>query len=176
MDIWIMPIGGDRKPFPFLRTEFNEEFGKFSPVTDRQGRLWMAYVSDETGRSEVYLRPFTGVRSGAAMPVAAAFAAKVRVSMTGGAYPEWRKDGRELFYVANGQLVAVDVKVADSMEADAPHVLFDLPQGATRYYPHQSTRYAPFADGRRFLFIAPAGDVLAPKINVVLNWTAALTR
>jgi hypothetical protein len=62
------------------------------------------------------------------------------------------------------------------MEADAPHVLFDLPQAATRYYPHQSTRYAPFADGRRFLFIAPAGDVLAPKINVVLNWTAALTR
>lgn len=167
-DIWILALAGDRKPFPFLRTEFNEGFAKFSPITDRQGRPWIAYVSDEMGRPEVYLRPFSGVRSGASGAVAAELGAKERVSTAGGAFPEWRKDGRELFYVTDKQPLAVDVNVGVSMEAGPPHVLFDLPQG--------SLRYTPFADGRRFLFIAPAGDFPPAKINVVLNWAASLKR
>jgi hypothetical protein len=108
------------------------------------------------------------VRSGASVPVAAEFGAKERVSTTGGAFPEWRKDGRELFYIVNSQLFAVDVKVGASMEAGAPHALFDLPRA--------SVRYTPLADGRRFLVVAPAGDFSPAKINVVLNWTAALNR
>lgn len=57
VDIWIVPLEGDRKPFPFLKTEFNEHSGRLWPVPDSQGRLWMAYSSDETGQGEIYLRP-----------------------------------------------------------------------------------------------------------------------
>jgi Tol biopolymer transport system component len=100
MDIWVLPLEGDRKPFAFLKTEFNEGMGTLSPVLDSQARLWMAYDSNETGRAEIYLRPFLpGTPGGQA-------GAKVRVSTGGGFSPKWRRDGRELFYVADNELMA----------------------------------------------------------------------
>ncbi len=165
-DIWISPLDGDRKPFPFLRSEFNEGGGKLSPVPDSQGHLAMAYISNETGRSEVYVRPFLSDAPGApAGP-------RLRVSTGGSGPPQWRKDGRELFYPAiqNGKrvLMAVDVKLGSTPEIGSPHSLFELPSGGVNW--------VPLADGRRFLFIEPDGQPPTPRINVVLNWTAELAK
>jgi eukaryotic-like serine/threonine-protein kinase len=82
-DIWILPLFGDRKPFPFLQSEFEEALATFSP----DGRF-LAYVSNESGRNEVYVAPFPGAGG------------KWQVSTAGGAAPRWRGDGRELFYMA----------------------------------------------------------------------------
>jgi Tol biopolymer transport system component len=89
-DLWVLPLEGERKPFPFLKTEFNEDWAALSPVPDSRGHLWMAYQSDETGRDQIYLRPFLpGSPDGSAGP-------KVLVSIGGGSQPQWRRDGREL--------------------------------------------------------------------------------
>jgi eukaryotic-like serine/threonine-protein kinase len=160
-DIWVLPLEGDHKPFPFLKTEFSEIWGVLSPIPDSQGHLWMAYYSNETGRNEIYLRPFLpGTPGGPA-------GAKVRVSTGGGFGPKWRRDGRELFYAHANKLWAVDVKLGETPEIGTPQALFEV---------HLLQDYAPFADGRRFLFVEPAGEPPAPKINVVLNWTAELKR
>jgi Tol biopolymer transport system component len=159
-DIWVLPMVGDRKPIPFLKTGFNEANGKLSPVPDSQGYLWMAYQSDEAGSYEVYLRPFLPGAAGG--PAGAA----VRVSPAGGGRPYWRKDGKELFYFEHGKLMAVDVKLGSPPEIGVPHKLFDGPPGASAF--------AVFGDGQRFLFIEPAGEQPTPRINVVLNWAAGL--
>jgi Tol biopolymer transport system component len=166
-DIWVLPLEGDRKPFPFLQTEFQEAWGRLSPVLDGQGHLWIAYDSNETGRDEIYLRPFLpGTPNGPAGP-------KVRVSTGGGVYPQWRRDGRELFFyrdttMMNGSLMAVDIKLSVTPEIGTPQTLFEGNFGGSGY--------APFADGRHFLMVEPAGERPAPKINVVLNWMAELKR
>ena len=165
-DIWVAPLDGDRKPFPFVKTEFVELGGKLSPVPDSDGHLWMAYNSNETGQYEIYIRPFLpGAPGGPA-------GARVRVSTGGGVAPQWRKDGRELFYIGNQDgkrsMMAVDVKLGKSTVAGGPRALFELVPGAINW--------APMADGRRFLFIEPAGEPALPKINVVLNWAAELTK
>ncbi len=156
-NIWVLPMEGERKPIPSFKTGFNEYSGSLSPVPDNQGRLWMAYHSDETGTSQVYLRPFLPDAPGG--PAGAA----VRISATGGSWPLWRKDGKELFYQEGGQLMAVDVKLGNALEFGIPHKLFDSGGG-----------YAPFGDGQRFLFVESAGDPPAARINVVLNWPAEL--
>jgi hypothetical protein len=162
-DIWVLQLKGDRKPFPFLKTGFDEADGRLSPVADGQGHFWMAYTSDETGAPEVYLRQFLpGAPGGPAGPEA-------RVSTAGGAAPLWRKDGRELFYLEHGTLMAVDVKLGTPLEIGVPHKLFDAPIA-------ESQHYAVFGDGQRFLFTEPAGEPLAAKINVVVNWAAGLER
>jgi dipeptidyl aminopeptidase/acylaminoacyl peptidase len=159
-DIWVLPLEGDRKPFPFLHTEFNEAQGRLSPIPDSQGHLWMAYGSDETGRNETYLRPFLpDTPDGPA-------GSKVLVSTGGGAGARWRKDGRELFYRVNNKLMAVAVKLGGTAEIGAPQALFEGHFGS----------YAPFADGRGFLMSEPVGEPPAPKIDVVLNWIAELKR
>src|SRR5258706_6278218 len=127
-DIWVLPMEGERKPFPFLKTEFRESRGTLSPVPDSQGHLWMAYNSNETGRDEIYLRPFLPGASGGPAGV------RVRVSSEGGGYPQWRKDGRELFYVTD-KLMAVDVKLGASAEIGTPHALFEMPTGSSGYVP-----------------------------------------
>jgi hypothetical protein len=159
----VLPLEGDLKPFPFLKTEFNDGRGRLSPIPGSQGHLWMAYSSDETGRSEVYLRPFLpGTPGGSA-------GAKVRASTGGGGDPQWRKDGRELFYLADEKFMAVDVKLGLMPEIGVPHRLFDAPFAG-------GLGRAVFADGRRFLFVEPSGEPPAAKINAVLNWTAELKR
>jgi serine/threonine protein kinase len=166
-DIWVLPLEGDRKPFPFLQTEFDEGGGRLSPMPDTQGHLWMAYASNETsrGQAEVYLRPFLpGTPTGPA-------GSKVRVSNGGGGAPVWRRDGRELFYAAdNGKLMAVDVHLGETPEIGTPHQLF------VREFWGRGTGFQAFADGQRFLFLEPAGEPPTPKINVVLNWMAELKR
>jgi Tol biopolymer transport system component len=161
LDIWVLPFDGDRKPFPFLKTEFNESRGVLSPVPDSEGRFWIAYQSDEAGTFEVYLRPFrTGSHDSPA-------GAKLRVSTGGGIRPRWRKDGRELFYISEGKVVAVAVKLGPVPTLGVPHLLFDAPS-AIRF------GYEVTADGKNFLLLEPNGEDLPARINVVLNWPAEL--
>ena len=88
-DLWVLRLDGDKKPFPFLRTGFNENNGQFSP----DGR-WVAYRSDESGRDEIYVRSFSPDAADASTGV------KWMISNNGGTDPRWRGDGSELHYIA----------------------------------------------------------------------------
>ena len=159
-DLWVLPLEGDRKPAPFLRTEFNETSGQFSP----NGR-WIAYTSDESGRDEIYIREFS---SGSAQGSGDA-AGRWLISKGGGTGPRWRGDGKELFYVASdGKLMSVDISPKPVFEAGAPRPLFQLPPG---FIGVEVT-----ADGRRFLIGVPAAQRASAPITVVLNWQTALKK
>jgi eukaryotic-like serine/threonine-protein kinase len=170
--LWVLPLEGDRKPFPFLQTQFTEWYGEFSP--DGQ---WMAYQSDESGRFEVYVQPFNPSPAGVAGGAPSAPGGKWQISTGGGAFPRWRRDGKELFYIAlDRKLMAVEVKTGaakgrPAFERGIPTALFDTGIPYTIVIP-----YAATADGRRFLINTAAGEQRAPSLTVVVNWTAGLKR
>jgi Tol biopolymer transport system component len=153
-DLWISPQFGDKKSFPYLQTEFNEQAGVFSP----DGK-WIAYVSNESGRDEIYVQSFP--RSGS----------KYQISTGGGSEPSWARDGTRLLYVATGRnLVAVPITIKPSFEPGLPEPLISLTAKA------QLHSYAVTADGQRFLTVVPAvGEALA-TVTVVVNWPAALKK
>jgi Tol biopolymer transport system component len=129
---------------------------RFSP----DGRF-VAYQSNESGVGEVYVRPFdpgnpTASGSGAG---------KVKVSVSGGSFPFWRADGKELLYSAGRKEYSVDVTTTPAFHAGAPKLLFESPPGAAAP--------APAPDAQRFLFDVPVGKTSA---KVVLNWQAALKK
>jgi dipeptidyl aminopeptidase/acylaminoacyl peptidase len=162
MDLWILPLAGDRQPREYLTSDFSEVQGRLSP----DGR-WLAYISNESGRYEVYVQPFP-----------AAPGKRTQVSKGGGTHPRWRNDGKELFYLAaDGQLMAVAVKAESRFEAGAATELFELRGFGTTSAP-ASARY-PYdvtADGQRFIILKQVEDASTQNITVVLNWTAALKR
>ena len=146
-DLWVLPLEGERKPIPFLRTEFSEERAAFSP----DGR-WIAYASDESTLQQVYVQP---------VPPSGA---KWQISTNGGTRPRWRRDGKELFYLAaDRKMMAVEVKGGASFEAGIPKELFQA-----RVVP--VSRYAVTGDGRRFLLVSPTEEVTAAPTTVVVNW------
>jgi Tol biopolymer transport system component/predicted Ser/Thr protein kinase len=153
-DVWILPLFGDRKPMALLHGEFNESQSQFSPDVK-----WIGYVSDESGSPQVYVQSFPTLTG------------KWQVSTDGGTQPKWRRDGKELFYLARDRkLMAVTIKAGGTFEADAPRPLFEtrLEVGDLRQ------TYAVSADGNRFLLNAPI-ETSAPPLTVVLNWPALLT-
>ncbi len=154
-DLWLLPMSGDRQPSLFLQTEFSEQQAQFSP----DGK-WLAYTSDESGAPEVYLQTFPASGS------------KWRVSTSGGSQPKWRRDGRELFYIAaDRNLMAVDIKLGPTFTASVPRTLFPTRVlTLTEFRNH----YAVTADGQRFLInTSVAKD---NPISVVVNWMADLKR
>ncbi len=160
-DLWILPMEGDRKPIPFLRTEFREGIAQFSS----DGR-WIAYVSDESGTNEVYVKPFSG---GGGTELSGG---KSMVSKEGGVAPRWR--GKQLLYTtSDGRVMAVDVTTDKTFQFGVPKRLFQAPS------PPGSTLGGGdiTADGKRFLFVAPQGSSSAPApFTVVLNWFSALKK
>jgi serine/threonine protein kinase len=161
-DVWYLSVDNtdreSRKPMPFLQTTFTETQARFSP----DGH-WVAYVSDESGSWEVYVRPFP---SGAG---------KWRISTNGGSQPAWSHDGRELFYLSGPvfalTLMSVSVKTTGGFEAGTPKPLFDI--RANDWHPAFGERfYAPTSDSQRFL--ADRVDATSdPVLNVILNWERA---
>jgi len=144
--VWIVPTDGGA---PQRYAQFSIEVARFAP----NGR-WVAYVSDESGQDDVYVRPFPG-------PGRA-----VRVSAAGGTQPQWRRNGSELFYVAgDGTLTAVPVT------SSATAIQFGRP---ARLFP-SAAGYQASADGQRFLIARPASPT-GPAITVVLNWQGDLDR
>ena len=153
-DIWILPLFGDGKPYSLLQTPFSEYQAHFAP----DGK-WFAYTSNESGRAEVYVQSFPP--SGG----------KWQVSTGGGAQPHWRRDGKELFYIApDRKLMAVDVKLGATFETSAPKTLFQTQ--VVRY--DAPNRYVVTGDAQRFLVNSPVEEVSQTPITVVLNWTAQL--
>ncbi|MGH9716582.1 MAG: protein kinase domain-containing protein [Candidatus Acidiferrales bacterium] len=163
--LWVLPLQGDRKPFPFLRTEFNEIDGHFSP----DGH-WVAYVSDESGSGayEVYVRPFSPDSSAADV---SGGGAKWQVSYGGGGEPRWSADGKDLFYMtSDAKVMEVGVTTSPTFQAGTPKLIFQAPHQRD-YFTGDYT-----IDGKRFLFIAPVeqSSQAQPPFDVVLNWQAAL--
>jgi eukaryotic-like serine/threonine-protein kinase len=151
-DLWIAPQFGDKKPFPYLQSQFDEQAGAFSP----DGH-WIAYVSNESGRDEVYVQPF---------PLSGS---KFQISTGGGSEPQWRADGTELFYVsADRKLMVVPTKLGGGFQAGLPKSLISVPGNGS----HRS--YALSNDGQRFLVVVPTEGGSSPPVTVVLNWQAGL--
>jgi eukaryotic-like serine/threonine-protein kinase len=165
-EIWVLPDPGvvvaERKPVPFLKTEFAETDAQFSPEATGAPR-WVAYVSNESGHNEVYVRPFSPGSSGA--PAAGG---KWLVSRGGGIHPRWRSDGRELTYLGAGKIYTVEISPSRRFEAGAPKPLADLPAGAAVG--------DISADGSRILVAVPEKQNAAPPFNVVMNWQAGLKK
>jgi hypothetical protein len=159
-DLWVLPLDGDRKPFPIAQSRFHKTQAQISP----DGR-WIAFASYESGRDEVYVQSFPQPGN------------RRQVSTAGGMQPRWRADGRELFYLAaDQQMMAIPLKHQASFEAGLPTPLFRtrlIPQGSQSTW--FDTAYDVSPDGQRFLFTGPPDDP-APPMTVVLNWPAALRR
>jgi eukaryotic-like serine/threonine-protein kinase len=188
-DLWMIPVDGDRKPVALVLTPANETHAQVSP----DGK-WMAYQSDETGTDQIYVRPFPEGSGN-----------KSQVSQEGGnpgLWPRWRGDGKELYFVLNPNLMAVEIRVnGTSVQPAVPHAVFPL-LGNPVVNAHSIAYhvYAVTADGKRFLFPQPqtaaaaagglAGAIIAvidqntgpapasnpDSVNVVLNWTRDLKR
>lgn len=157
LDLWALPLTGDRQPALFWQTPFSELGGRFSP----DGR-WIAYYSDDQGGNEVYVQTFP------------ASGGKWQISTNGGSQPWWRSDGKELYYVsAGGKLMAVEVKPGGSFEASAPRALFDL---ATARAIGGGSSYAVAAAGDRFLFVTAREEAASLQFTVVTNWTAEVKK
>ena len=153
-DLWLLPLEGDRKPVPFLATPFNELNARFSP----DGR-WVAYTSDVSGASEIYVRPFR--ESGGTW----------RVSSRGGQTPTWRGDGREIYYLApDGMLMAAPVTGAAPFQTGPSTPLFKV---AVSDAADPQFDVAP--DGKRFL-VNQQISLKEEPITVLVNWASALRK
>ena len=168
--LWFLPLdrGEDRKSTLVEHSEFNEAVPRFSP----DGR-WIAYISNESGKDQIYVRPFTppataGTSAANGTPVTG----KWMVSKDGGTNPLWRRDGKELFYMSagGGTAMAVDVNTTGVFQAGVPKALFNVPPGVLFW------DVSP--DGNRFVMAAPAltNTATQARFTMVLNWQAALKK
>ena len=157
-DIGVFSVGGELSPV--TDTPFNERSPRFSP----DGR-WLAYVSDESGRDEVYVQPYPGP----------GLKATVSTATTGGTEPVWSPDGRELFYrtLDANDLMTVEIEYQPNFMAGTPVRLFAGPY--RRWDPLVGApNYDVAPDGERFLMLMPAE--LSTTVSVVLNWVEELKR
>ena len=155
-DLSILPMDGDLTPEPFLATPFQERGVSFSP----DGR-WVAYVSDESGQDEVYVRPYPGPGG------------QVIISTGGGGEVVWGPDGSELFYRSGEQVMVVPVDTRQAFSAEAPSPLFAAAYALDTVGVGGNPNYDISPDGERFIFVeqdSPIGVEEIPRINVVLNW------
>jgi serine/threonine protein kinase len=157
-DMWVLPLFGDKRPFPFLKTPFEERNGQFSP----DGK-WIAYQSNESGRFEIYVQSFPGTGG------------KFQISANGGAQPRWNKNGKEIFYVSlDSKMLAASVKLSPdgrSLETGIPVPLFPVriaggPVPGAAYL----QQYAVSSDGQRFLVNLGVDEGAASPITLILNW------
>ena len=152
-DIWLLPRNGP--PRPLIATPHEERAGRFSP----DGR-WVAYHSDESGRIEVYVRPFPNVNDG-----------KWTISTTGGRRPVWAPGGRELFYAAGSTIMRVPVTVqGTTFSAGTPEPLFSGP------FDLATTDFTVAPDDGHFIMVEGDPNARPTQIHVVLGWTDELTR
>jgi dipeptidyl aminopeptidase/acylaminoacyl peptidase len=151
-DIWLLPLFGDRKAFPYLHSEFNESFAKLSP-----NGQWLAYVSDESKRNEVYVRTFPNPGG------------KWQVSTNGGSFPVWSRNEKELYFLGgDNKLMAVELKGGDNFDRGPPKPLFDARIAA-------DTAFDVSRDGRFLIPIIAEQAGIAP-IQVVINWAVELKK
>ena len=156
-DLWVLPLEGERKPVPYLQTQFNEQMGQFSP----DGR-WVAYTSSESGRGEIYIQPYP------------ADGGKWQVSTDGGRQSRWRADGKELYYLtADDRVMAAEIEAGETFQPGVPHMLFRAPS-VNPLLPDNFYHYDVFDDGQRFLIDVAAEESEQSPVTIVLNWQAEL--
>ncbi len=155
-DLLTLPLAGDPKPVPFVRTAFNEQNGHFSP----DGR-WVAYQSNDSGNNEIYAAPFPGPGG------------KRQISTGGGTFPRWRRDGKEIFYIGSDQrLTAAEVAIkGDTLEVQAVRPLF-----GPVYTAGASYVYDVSADGQRILMAVPPAQGSSEPVTLVQNWASGLKK
>ena len=161
-DMLALPFTGEAKPVSLLKTQFlpAEAVPRVSP----DGR-WLAYMSNESGSSENYVRPFTP-------DAPAGTGAKWLVSKGGGAFPLWRPDGKELFYLSlTNQVMAVEIDTSKGFQAGTPRRMFASPVVTA-----PTVRWDVSPDGKRFLFAAPPGSGRTIPFTVIVNWAAGLKK
>jgi Tol biopolymer transport system component len=157
-NIWMRSIDGQAEPTPIAPTEYAQIQGRIAP----DGK-WLAFASNESGRYEVYVRPFP------------AGSGKWRVSADGGVEPAWRGDGRELFFLApDRELMAAPIATQPQFTVGRPERLFQTRMSTVVNTAMVRNQYVVTRDGSRFLINEPVGE--APPITVVLNWPASITR
>jgi len=156
-NIWVLPIGGDRKPRLFLDTPFDERSPMFSP----DGK-WLAYASNASGRKEVYVQPYPGPGG------------TWQVSTDGGEQPVWAPDGRELFYRNGDKVMVSTVSLQAAFQASTPRVLFE--GRYARDFAGNFNDYDIAPDGQHFVMVKEAEQKAATQLNVVLNWFEDLKR
>ena len=154
-DIWVLTLGSTPTARPFVATNYTEG----QAVLSQDGRA-IAYVSDESGRAEVYVDSFPEPQT------------KRLVSIGGGVRPEWRPDGRELYYLdADRELMAAPVETASSIKVGRPIKLFQMVPVGVNINRHQ---YQPGANGDRFLVNARLPTDGDSPVTVLLNWPTIL--
>jgi tRNA A-37 threonylcarbamoyl transferase component Bud32 len=167
-DAWVLALEGTHPATPVARSRFGEGSAKFSP----DGR-WIAYSSNESGKSEVYVQAFPGPGP------------KLQISSGGGFDAVWRGDGRELYYRSARRMMAVSIANSADFRPSAPHILWEATYASgfasSCGMPGvSSSNYAVTSDGQRFLMVRnEEGTAAATKIVVVINWAdevAALSR
>jgi Tol biopolymer transport system component len=161
-DVWILALDGTRKPGAFLQTPYPEGRPRISP----DGR-WVAYASSESGRSEIYVTTFPN-------PIG-----KWQISTTGGDFPRWRRDGREIFYVStDNMLIAAGVRLAtDAVDVGGVQRLFEIRPRQTGARAGQvGYGYDVSADGQRFLVNTLVEETSTQPITILVNWPALLKR
>lgn len=152
-DIWAIPMTGDRKPFPFVHTEFSESSGAFSP----DGK-WVAYQSDESGKNEIYVRPFPGP------------GAKWQVSANGGRSPRWKNTGKEIYYQTGGKIMTAQVSGSgQSFTVGTVQEYFNPTEvGGTHMGSGTFRDISP--DGKLILLSVSKGMLATAPLTLVVNW------
>ena len=158
-DVGMLRLDDGSEPVLILDSDFAEHSGQLSP-DDR----WLAYVSDESGEEEVYLRRFPDLRG------------RRQVSVAGGNEPKWSTDGRELFYRNGASMMSVSISArGEELEAGRPKFLFEGPYAAGNYGGNPGPNYDVAPDGR-FLMILPDSARNPATLHLVLNWAEELKR
>jgi Tol biopolymer transport system component/predicted Ser/Thr protein kinase len=153
-EIYAVPVSGDRKPYPVLKGSFAQDHASLSP----DGH-WLAYVSQESGRREVFVQTF---------PPAGG---KWQISNGGGTEPSWRHDGKEIYFLSGSKFKAVDVRASGaSFEAGIAKDLFEVQLDGT----NRRNRYIATHDGQRFLFVTTPKSLDTVPFIVVQNWQTLL--
>ena len=156
LQIWILDLARERRVIPFATEAdaWDLANSRFSP----DGR-WVAYSSDETGRSEVFVRAFPGPGG------------KWQVSSSGGGHPVWRRDGKELFYLSlDNKIMAVPVASEGTFRAGAPVELFSVNLKLL----NENRAYDVSSDGQRFLVNSQSSDQASPPLELLVHWTSLL--
>jgi len=158
-DIGRVRLDGSAPPEALLDSFYSEH----SPMISPDGE-WLAYVSDESGTEEIYVRPFPSLEP------------KTRVSTDGGTEPLWARDGRELFYRKADKMLSVPIVTTPELAPGTPVVLFEGRYVRGDFDTSPSTSYDVSEDGSRFLMLRPLQAPEPPRIEVVFGWFEELER
>ena len=155
-DVELFRLSGDRELEPLVASPANEMGARISP-----DGVWLAYVSDESGRDEIWIRPFLGPGTG------------VPVSADGGVEPVWSRDSRELFYRSGFDMMAVDLPPGSELAPSRPRRLF-TGRFERNLFGGGSANFDVSLDGTRFLMVRRKEAAQPTTIHVVLNWPSVL--